>query len=161
MGQIKIDAIDAAIIDLLQQDGRMSAVDIASRVEGLTPRMARYRIKRLLQESVISITAVIHPKPLGYNVMADVLIEAEPGTILDIVHHLAALDCVTYAGASTGDRDISIQVVARSVDELYGFILNEVQKIPGVRRTRTSLLPLALKFTYNWKLPRGIVQNGK
>jgi len=161
MDQIKVDAIDAAIIDLLQQDGRMSAVDIASQVEGLTPRMARYRIKRLVQEGVISITAVVHPRSLGYNVMADVLIEAEPGMIPDIVRHLAGLDLVTYASASTGDRDISIQVVARSVDELYEFVLNEARKIPHVRRTHTYLLPLALKFTYNWKLPREVVESGK
>ncbi len=159
MDQIKVDAIDAAIIDLLQQDGRMSAVNIASQVEGLTPRMARYRIKRLLQEGVISITALVHPRPLGYNVMADVLIEAEPGMIPDIVRHLAELDHVTYASASTGDRDISIQVVAKSVDDLYEFVLNEVQKIPHVRRTQTYLLPLALKFTYNWKLPREVVES--
>jgi DNA-binding Lrp family transcriptional regulator len=156
MGQIKIDAIDAGIIDLLQQDGRMSAVDIASQMEGLTPRMARYRIERLLREGVISITAVVHPKPLGYTVMADILIGAEPGSISDIVQHLAELDHVSYASAATGDRDISIQVVARSVDELYEFILNEVQEIPGIRRTQTYLLPLALKFTYNWKVPREV-----
>jgi Lrp/AsnC family transcriptional regulator for asnA, asnC and gidA len=156
MSQIKIDATDAAIIDLLQQDSRMSAVDIASRVEGLTPRMVRYRIKRLLREGVISVTAVVHPKPLGYTVMADVLIEAEAGMIVDIVQHLAKLDRVSYASAATGDRDISIQIVARSADELYEFVLNEIQEIPGVRRTRTYLLPLALKFTYNWKVPREV-----
>ena len=156
MGQIKIDAIDAAIIDLLQQDGRMSAVDIASQVEGLTPRVARYRIERLLRAGVILITAVVHPKPLGYTVMADVLIEAEPGSIPDIVQCLAEMDLVTYASASTGDRDISIQVVAETVEELYEFVLNEVQGIPSIRRTCTYLLPLALKFTYNWKVPKEV-----
>ncbi len=156
MGQIKIDTIDAVIIDLLQQDGRMSAVDIASQLDGVSPRVVRYRIEQLLQAGVISITAVVHPKPLGYTVMADILIEAEPGLIPDIVQHFAELDRVSYASAATGDRDISIQVVARSVDELYEFVLNEVQTIPGVRRTQTYLLPLALKFTYNWKLPREV-----
>ena len=148
-----VDRIDAMIIDLLQQDGRMSAVDIASKIEGVSPRVVRYRIERLVQEGIVSITAVVHPKALGYTVMADVLIEAESGGILDIVHYLAGLDHVTYASAATGDRDISIQVVVRSVDELYEFVLTEVQEIPGVRRTRTYLLPLALKFTYNWKVP--------
>jgi Lrp/AsnC family transcriptional regulator for asnA, asnC and gidA len=151
---IKLDAIDAAIIDLLQQDARMSASDIARRVPGATPRIVRYRTERLLQEGIISFTTVVHPKPLGYTVMADVLIEAEPGTLLDIVHHLATADRVTYASAAMGDRDISIQVVARSVDELYEFVLNYVQKVPGIRQTRTYLLPFAVKFTYNWKLPR-------
>ena len=156
MGHIKIDAIDAAIIDLLQQDGRLSAVEIARRLDGVSPRVVRYRIERLLRAGVISITAVVHPKPLGYNVMADVLIEAEPGSIPDIVQCLAEMDRVTYASASTGNRDISIQVVAKSVDELYDFVLNEVQKIPGIRRTQIYLLPLALKFTYNWKVPREV-----
>jgi Lrp/AsnC family transcriptional regulator for asnA, asnC and gidA len=151
---IRLDAIDAAIVDLLQQDARMSATDIASRVEGATPRMVRYRTERLLQEGIISFTTVVHPKPLGYSVMADILIEAEPGRIHDIVHHLASLDRVTYASAATGDRDISIQVVARSVDELYDFVINQVQSVPGIRQTRTYLLPFAVKFGYHWKLPR-------
>ena len=63
---------------------------------------------------------------------------------------------MTYASAVMGDRDISIQVVARSVDELYEFVLNEVQETPGIRRTQTYLLPLALKFTFNWKVPREV-----
>jgi Lrp/AsnC family transcriptional regulator for asnA, asnC and gidA len=151
-----LDRTDAMIIDLLQQDGRMSAVEIASQLEETSPRMVRYRIERLVREGVIFITAVVYPKALGYTVMADVLIEAEPGRILDIVSYFAGLDRVTYASAATGDRDISIQVVARSVDELYQFVLREVQEIPGVRRTRTYLLPLALKFGYNWSVPREI-----
>jgi Lrp/AsnC family transcriptional regulator for asnA, asnC and gidA len=151
-----LDRTDAMIVDLLQQDGRMSAAEIASRLEGISPRMVRYRIERLVRKGIISVTAVVYPKALGYTVMADVLIEAEPGRILDVVRYLASLDRVTYASASTGDQDISIQVVARSLDELYQFVLKEVQEIPGVRRARTYLLPVALKFGYNWRVPREI-----
>jgi len=132
LDQIKIDAIDAAIIDLLQQDRRVSAVDIASGLDGVSPRVVRYRIERLLKAGVISITAVLHPKPLGYTVMPDILIE------------------------DGGDRDISIQVVAGTVDELSEFVLNQVQEIPGVRPPQTYHLPLALKFPYSWKVPREV-----
>jgi hypothetical protein len=63
---------------------------------------------------------------------------------------------VTYASAGTGDMDISIQVVARSVDELYDFVLNVVQQTPGIRQTRTYVLPLSLKFTYDWAIPEEV-----
>jgi Lrp/AsnC family transcriptional regulator for asnA, asnC and gidA len=148
-----LDEIDAAIIDLLQDDGRMSAVDVASRLDGVTPRVVRHRIKKLVRDGVISITAVVHPKALGYQIMADVLIETQLGSIPDIARQLSELDHVTYASCATGESDISIQVVARSVEELYHMVQEEIHQMPGVSRTRTYLLPLALKFTYNWKVP--------
>jgi len=160
MGEIKLDHIDAAIIQLLQQDGRMPAVEIAKRIPGGTARMVRYRIERLTREGIITVTAVVHPKPLGYTVMADVMIEVEPGKTHHILAHLAEADLVTYAGGSTGDRDISIQVVHRSVDALYDFVVNDIQHVPGVRQTRTYLLPVALKFTYNWSLPKEAYDSG-
>ncbi len=151
-----LDEIDAAIIELLQDDGRMSAVDVASHLEGVTPRMVRHRIKKLVREGVISITAVVHPKALGYEIMADVLIETQLGSIPDIARRLAELDHVTYAACATGESDISIQVVARSVEELYHMVQEKIHQMPGVSRTRTYLLPLALKFTYNWGVPREV-----
>ena len=149
-----LDEIDAAIIDLLQEDGRMSAVDAASRLEGVTPRVVRHRIRKLVNDGIISVTAVVHPKALGYAIMADVLIETQLGSIPDIARRLSELDHVTYASCATGESDISIQVVARSVEELYHMVQEEIHQMPGVSRTRTYLLPLALKFTYNWKVPR-------
>ena len=153
MGAKALDEIDAAIIDLLQEDGRMSAVDAASRLEGVTPRVVRHRIKKLANDGIISVTAVVHPKALGYAIMADVLIETQLGSIPDIARRLSELDHVTYTSCATGESDISIQVVARSVEELYRMIQEEIHQMPGVSRTRTYLLPLALKFTYNWKVP--------
>jgi Lrp/AsnC family transcriptional regulator for asnA, asnC and gidA len=151
-----LDQIDAAIVDLLQEDGRMSAVDVASRLEGVTPRVVRHRIKKLVHDGIISVSAVVHPKALGYAIMADVLIEAQLGLIPDIARRLSELEHVTYTSCATGESDISIQVVARSVEELYRVIQEEIHQMPGVSRTRTYVLPLALKFTYDWKIPQDV-----
>jgi len=151
-----LDEVDAAIIALLQEDGRASAVDIAGRLEGVSPRMVRHRIKKLLRAGIISITAVIDPKALGYPIMADVLIETDVSEIPTVALRLSELDHVTYASCATGESDISIQVVARSVDELYRILQEEIHQMPGVSRARTYLLPLALKFTYNWKIPEEV-----
>lgn len=154
MADMMLDETDAAIIDLLQEDGRMSAVDIAARLDGVTPRVVRHRIKKLEREGVISVTAVVHPKALGYGIMADVLIEAELPAIRSTARRLAELEHVTYASCATGESDISIQVVATSVEELHSVVLDRIHNMPGITRTRTFILPLALKFTYNWKVPR-------
>ncbi len=151
-----LDETDAAIIELLQEDGRMSAVDIAARLEGVSTRVVRHRIKKLVRQGIISITAVVHPKPLGYGIMADVLIETDVGVIPDIARRLAELDHVTYTSCATGESDISIQVVSKSVEELYQMVQGQIHQLPGVSRTRTYLLPLALKFTYNWKVPKEV-----
>jgi len=151
-----LDEIDAAIVDFLQGDGRMSAVSVSSRLDGVTPRVVRHRIKKLVNDGIISVTAVVHPKALGYAIMADVLIETELGSSVDAARRLSELEHVTYASCATGESDISIQVVARSVEELHCMIQETIHRMPGVSRTRTYLLPLALKFTYNWKVPREV-----
>ncbi len=156
MAGMMLDETDAAIIDLLQEDGRMSAVDIAASLEGVTPRVVRHRIKKLVRQGIISVTAVVQPKALGYGIMADVLIETDVGPIPDIARRLAELDHVTYTSCATGESDISIQVVAKSVEELYHMVQGQIHQMPGVSRTRTYLLPLALKFTYNWKVPKEV-----
>jgi len=156
MNPVKLDAIDVAIIDLLQQDGRVPASEIACQVEGATERMVRYRIERLRQKGVINITAVVDPRSIGYSVVADVMVEVEAGAIPNVVRRIAELDRVTYASAATGERDVSLQCVARSLDELHTFLLNVLQQIPGVRRTHTFTVPHPAKYIFNWKVPREV-----
>jgi len=118
--------------------------------------MVRHRIKKLLRDGIISITAVVDPKAVGYPIMADVLIETDVSEIPVVAQRLSKRDHVTYASCATGESDISIQVVARSVDDLYRILQQEIYQMPGVSRARTYLLPLALKFTYNWKIPEEV-----
>jgi Lrp/AsnC family transcriptional regulator for asnA, asnC and gidA len=151
-----LDPIDAAIIGFLQQDGRMAAADMAEHLPGVSPGVVRYRINRLQEAGAISIVAIVHPKPLGFVVMADVLVETEPSRTPQVLDELARLELVRYV-AYTGDRDISIQIVTRTVQELYSYVYDAVQSLPGVTRTRTYLLPDTRKFTYDWHVPGQVI----
>lgn len=150
----KLDALDAAIVDLLMEDGRMSCAEIARRIGGVTERSVRYRIARLVREGIARVSAIPNPKALGYPVVADVMIEVEPGHVQEVAESLRPYDCVSYIACSTGDRDVSIQVVARDNAELYRFVVEVVGKVPGVRRTTTYLVPVILKDVYEWRIPR-------
>lgn len=150
----KLDHQDVAIVDLLMEDGRMSCAEIARRIGGISERSVRYRIARLVREGVIRVLAIPNPKVLGYPVVADVMIEVEPGHIQEVAERLRRYDCVSYVACSTGDRDVSIQVVARDNAELYRFVTEVVGQVPGVRRTETYLVPIILKDVYEWRIPR-------
>ena len=68
---------------------------------------------------------------------------------------------VTYVACAIGETDVSIQVVAKDTDEVYRFVTEVVGKIPGVRRTTTSIVPIILKDVYQWRVPEGLVKDSK
>jgi Lrp/AsnC family transcriptional regulator, regulator for asnA, asnC and gidA len=149
----KIDPIDRAIADLLIEDGRMSYAEIARRIGNITERSVRYRLDRLVKEGILRVSAVVNPKAIGLSVTADVLIEVEPGRVLEVARKMAEFECVSYVACSTGERDMSVQIVARNNEELYNFVTEVIAKVRGVRKTTTALLPLILKDVYTWSIP--------
>ncbi len=149
----KIDAIDKKISDLLIEDGRMSCSAIAKRIGGISERAIRYRIERLITNNIIQIHGNVNARGLGLQVFADVFIEVEPAQVQEIAKKLAVYESVSYVACSTGETDISIQVVARDNQELYHFVTEIVGRIPGVRKTHTSFVPLIIKDDHVWHIP--------
>jgi Lrp/AsnC family transcriptional regulator, regulator for asnA, asnC and gidA len=152
----KIDKTDLQIVDLLQEDGRMTAAEIARRIGGTSQRVVRYRIERLIKENMISICAVPHPQAFGFNVIADVFVEVEPGLIMNVAATLAQHERVSYIACSIGENDVSVQVVARDNAEVYAFATQVIGKLPGVRKTTTSIVPIKLKDVYQWRIPGSV-----
>jgi Lrp/AsnC family transcriptional regulator, regulator for asnA, asnC and gidA len=150
----EIDNTDIQIINLLMEDGRMPASEMARRIGNISERVIRYRIERIIKEGYIKISAINNPKPFGYLVTADVFLEVESNSILDVAKKTADYDCVSYVACSIGENDISIQVVGHDTNEVYQFVTDVIGKIPGVRKTTTSIVPLVLKDVYQWRIPK-------
>jgi Lrp/AsnC family transcriptional regulator for asnA, asnC and gidA len=149
----RIEPIDRQIVDLLMEDGRMPCAEIARRIGCVSERTVRYRLERLQHLKIVHVVAIPNPRSLGYTVNADVFLEVEPGLILQVAQRMQEFDCVTYVGCALGERDVSIQVVARDNDEIYDFVTGVVAKIAGVRKTTTVILPKILKDVYQWRIP--------
>ena len=147
-----LDALDVQLIDQLMRDGRLSAASLA-RGLGVSERTARYRLQRLLDQGLIRVVAMPIPSRLGYNVVADVFIQVEPGSIQRVAQELAACECVTYVGCSMGESDVSVQVIGRDNQEVYAFVTDVIGRLPGVRKTTTVIVPLILKDVYQWRVP--------
>jgi Transcriptional regulators len=152
------DEIDLAIIDLLMEDGRMPAAEIARRVGNVSERVVRYRIERMVKEGLIKISAIANPRKFGYTIVADVVIEVEPAYIREVAQALTEYECVSYVACSIGETDVSVQVVGRSAEEVYRFATEVIGQMKGVRKTATSIVPIVMKDVYQWRVPRRVEQ---
>jgi Lrp/AsnC family transcriptional regulator for asnA, asnC and gidA len=149
------DKTDLMIIDLLLEDGRMPAAEIARRVGNVSERAVRYRIERMVADGLIQISAIASPAKFGYSVIADVVIEVESARIREVAEKLAGFDCISYVACSIGEMDVSAQIVAHNTAEIYEFTTQVLGKLPGVRKTTTSIVPIVVKDVYQWRVPRG------
>lgn len=153
----EIDKTDLRIVNLLLEDGRKSASEIARQLGDVSERAVRYRIERMIEEDVIHIGAIVRPEAFGLLIKADVWMEVESDRIREVAQKMTEYENVTYVACSIGETDVSIQVVAKDTDEIYRFVTETVRKVPGVRRTTTSIVPLILKDVYQWRVPEGRV----
>jgi Lrp/AsnC family transcriptional regulator for asnA, asnC and gidA len=156
----KTDKTDAKIVELLMQEGRMPAAEIARKIGGITERVVRYRIDRMVREGLITISAIVHPQKIGYYVAADALLEVETGLIQEVAQKLVELDFISYVACSIGETDVSVQVLAKDTAEIYRLVTEVIGKIPGVRKTTTSIVPVVLKDVYQWHIPFSVVNDG-
>lgn len=149
----QLDEIDQQILNSLTTDGRLTCAEIARAVGNISERAVRYRLDKLLEDDLVRVRGILNPSKFGYGVLADVVIEADPGLVLEIANAIAAHDCVTYVACLSGGSDIRAQVVARDNNELFGFVSKALGKIPGVQRITTAIVPHIVKETGSWRAP--------
>jgi Lrp/AsnC family transcriptional regulator, regulator for asnA, asnC and gidA len=149
------DQIDRLIVENLMKDGRMAAAEIARRIGGgISERVVRYRIERMINDQVIQIRPIVSPQAFGLTTRADVVLQVDSDAIMDVAQKAMAFDCVSYVACSIGEMDVSIQVLAKDTGEIYRFVTEVIGKMPGVRKTTTSIVPIVLKDVYQWSIPR-------
>lgn len=143
---------DRQIIELLQQDARLSSARVASLI-GMPARSVRQRIHKMIASGVIKSVAIVNPEAFDYNIVVDIFCQVEPTRREQVVDALKVIPEITYTAFSTGDQDIVLQARFKSSADMNEFIANRLYHIPGLGRTRTVLVPAILKETYQWLPP--------
>lgn len=155
----RLDQTDREIIWLLNRDARLSSAEIARKLN-LPERTIRNRINRLLKNDIVKPIGVLNPAAFGYHLAVDIFCELEVGAQREVIEAVRVLPEVTYLAYSTGDQDLSIQAIFIDSDEMHTFITSRLHTIPGIRRTRTVLVPRVVKETYEWRPPEEAFQKG-
>ncbi len=147
-----VDAIDLAIIRLLQEQGRTTNAHIA-RVLGVSEPTIRKRIDRLTQDEIIKVVAVLNPKKTGYETDVLVGVSVAPGSLLAVGEALSRREEVVYLGYTTGRHDILVEMLFRDNEALFEFLNEHLPALGPIVSTETYQVLRTGKINYDWKLP--------
>lgn len=142
MKKLKLDKIDKKILKNLQQNGRITNVDLAKSVGISAPPCLR-RVRSLEEQGVIkSYHANIDPSILGYTVTIFAMVRLTSQAESDLVafeQHVSALPMVRECHMLAGDVDFMLKIVARDWDNYQEFLKNELTGAPNVTSVKSSL----------------------
>ena len=136
------DDIDRQIMAHLQNDGRMTNVELADRV-GLTAPPCLRRVRALEEKGAIrGYHDDLDPNWLGYTitVFAMVSLKSQAESDLEAFEaHVAAIPEIRECYMLNGDIDFILKIVARDLSSFQQFLTTRLTTAPNVAHVRTSL----------------------
>jgi Lrp/AsnC family transcriptional regulator, regulator for asnA, asnC and gidA len=145
--QVRLDATAKRIIELLQEDGRISYAAIAKAV-GLSEAAARARVQKLLDSEVMQVVAVTDPTQVGFTRQAMIGVRTE-GDPMQVGDRLAEVREVDYVVTTAGSFDLLVEVVCEDDPHLLD-VIRQVRELEGVVSSETFVYLKLNKQHYNW-----------
>jgi Lrp/AsnC family transcriptional regulator for asnA, asnC and gidA len=146
-GQVRLDATAKRIIELLQEDGRISYAAIAKAV-GLSEAAARARVQKLLDSEVMQVVAVTDPTQVGFTRQAMIGVRTE-GDPMKVGDRLAEVPEVDYVVTTAGSFDLLVEVVCEDDPHLLD-VIRRIRELEGVVSSETFVYLKLNKQHYNW-----------
>jgi len=142
-----VDALDAALIELLAAEPRVGVLEASRRLR-VARGTVQARLERLQGRGVITgYGPEVDPAALGYEVTAFVTLEIrQAGGHDPVAERLAAIPEVLEVHTITGAGDMLCRVVARSNADLQR-VIDTIVSAEGVVRSAT-LISLATQVPY-------------
>jgi Lrp/AsnC family leucine-responsive transcriptional regulator len=150
MPSATLDRTDRRILDLLQQDGRLTNVELAAKV-ALSPSPCLRRVRALEEGGVIrAYVALVDPARVGLGLLAFVNVKLEKGGTLPIDDFLGAVQGwpeVVACYSMTGDTDYLLRVHVEDLEHYSRFMMNRLLRQPGVIDVRSNFVLERIKDT--------------
>ena len=141
---MQLDRYDRQILQVLQEDGRISNQDLAERI-GLSPSPCLRRVRALEEAGIVSgYHAQLDAKALGLSLMALISISMDQHTPERFKHFEAeiakiteVIECLLITGQSA---DYQLKVVVRDMDAYQELLLDHVTRIQGLTVVLSSVV---------------------
>ena len=139
---MNLDPTDRKILRILQQDARISNLDLAARIN-LSPTPCARRVRRLEEMGCIKgSTVLLDPEMLGLNLTSYLAVAMERHTNeqfekfeSEVVKFPEVVGCSVVTGRS---EDYLLKVVARNMKHYEEFLLGRLSRLPGVANLHSS-----------------------
>jgi len=141
---MELDRYDSRILEVLQEEGRISNQELADRI-GLSPSPCLRRVKALEEGGVLTAyRALVDSRKLGLTLMALIYISMDRHTPERFAHFEAkvnelpeVLECLLVTGQ---DADYQMKVIVRDMDAYQELLLNKITRIQGVTGVHSSFV---------------------
>lgn len=148
MSKIRIDTVDAKILDQLQQDSRITNQDLADQI-AMSASPCWRRVKRLEEEKIIRGYGVfLDRKKMGLGVMVFIRVSIDRHSELEakkFEQQVAALEYVVACYSIGGDADFLLQVVSPDLDTYAEFSMSIIRRLPGIKEMQSMFVLKEIK----------------
>jgi len=155
---MKLDPVDVKILTILQEDGRITNLDLAKKIKR-TPAPTLMRVKKLEEAGYIKrFVALVDPNKVGLPVLAFVHVILESHnreTTVEFMNAMQKLPEVLECHHIAGDEDFLVKVVAASPAEYEKFVLEKLTKVHGIEKVKTTFVLSSSKLETSLPLSLG------
>jgi len=149
-----LDHIDLAILRLMQQNARISNVDLAKSLE-LAPSAVLERVKKLEKKQVIiQYTATINPAAVDLKLLAFISMKASHSLgCTDTANQLAKIPDVQEVHVIAGEDCYLVKVRTTDSASLMALMRDSFSKIPNITSVRTTIVLETVKEQQQLLIP--------
>jgi Lrp/AsnC family transcriptional regulator for asnA, asnC and gidA len=139
-----LDRLDKEILEILQEDGRISYSKIAQMLN-MSESTIHMRIKRLRELGILrGFYADVDMEKIGLKVLAFVQLKADPKKYEQVLNVLKEMKEVAEIYDVTGEYYALVKVVVPSNEDLAK-VLDDIGKLDGVTDTYTMIVLRVIK----------------
>lgn len=142
---MKLDEKDKAILAVLSRNARTTLASIANLIK-ISDVATKKRLRKLESRGVIvGYRVVVNPKELGYEAVAVVGVNTEPGKVVDVAEALSNRPDTTFVAIASGDHEVIAELWARDTRDLLNKI-KDIERITGVKEVFPAIVVNIVKY---------------
>ena len=153
-----LDAIDIRILDILQENARITTLELAEQV-GLSPTPCARRVKRLEDDGLIErYVTLLNEKKAGIDLSVFISVRLRnqtSETIGRFERSVRSMPEITECYLMSGVHDYLLHLRVADVGALRDFLRNRLVTIEGIAETQSSIVLEKVKYTTALTLSEG------
>lgn len=135
-----LDDINLKILDKLGEDSSTPFVEIAKQI-GVSDATIHMRVRRMVDAGIINkFTLSVDNDRLGYDHLAFMGINTDPGSVESVIIDLSLVDEVLEVHEMHGTFDLMLKIRAKNLEQMRDIVENKIRTLPHI--LETELMPV-------------------
>lgn len=140
--QEKLDKTDLKILKLLQQNSKITNLDLSKKI-GLSPAPTLERVKKLETLDIIkSYHAKVNAAKIGLDVRTFILVSlawAKDNAYESFLQKISDINEIVECYVVTGDADFLLKIVCKDIPSYEQLLFKKLSKIEEIERLKTLM----------------------